>query len=87
MTTEEYKQQVIDASKIAVEELIKVLKEPIISDTEEDLSADRLKNAVAAKKMASFDALEILSRIDEEQLSLSGEGNGQSKGFAEKNAK
>ena len=49
-----------------MEELIKVAKEPIV-DSGDDISADRLKNAAATKKLAIFDAFEILNRINEEQ--------------------
>ena len=49
-----------------MKELIKVAKEPII-DFGPDISADRLKNAAATKKLAIFDAFEILNRIQEEQ--------------------
>ena len=49
-----------------MEELIKVAKEPIV-DSDDDISADRLKNAAATKKLAIFDAFEILNRINEEQ--------------------
>jgi len=51
---------------VAVDELIKVAKEPIV-DSEDDISADRLKNAAATKKLAIFDAFEILQRIQEEE--------------------
>jgi hypothetical protein len=37
---------------------------------DDDLAADRLKNAAATKKLAIFDALEILSRIDSEEEAL-----------------
>ena len=57
---------IIQAGRVAVKELIKVAKEPII-DFGPDISADRLKNAAATKKLAIFDAFEILSRIQEEQ--------------------
>ena len=50
----------------AVEELIKVAKEAIV-DSDDDISADRLKNAAATKKLAIFDAFEILNRIQEEE--------------------
>ena len=60
------KGNIIQAGRIAVEELIKVAKEPII-DFGPDISADRLKNAAATKKLAIFDAFEILNRIQEEQ--------------------
>ncbi len=63
------KQSIILAGRVAVEELIKVAKEPIV-DTAEDISADRLKNAAATKKLAIFDAFEILNRINEEQNML-----------------
>jgi len=49
--------------------LIKVAKEAIV-DSEDDLSADKLKNAAATKKLAIFDAFEILSRIEEEEERL-----------------
>jgi hypothetical protein len=57
---------IIQAGHVAVEELIKVAKEAII-DTADDISADRLKNAAATKKLAIFDAFEILNRIEEEK--------------------
>ena len=41
-------------------------KEAIV-DSDEDISADRLKNAAATKKLAIFDAFEILNRIVAEQ--------------------
>jgi len=69
MNTKETKKNIIQAGHIAVEELIKVAKEAII-DTAEDISADRLKNAAATKKLAIFDAFEILNRINEEQDKL-----------------
>ncbi len=40
-------------------------------DTGEDVTADRLKNAAATKKLAIFDAFEILNRIEEEEELLS----------------
>ncbi len=53
-----------------MEELIKVAKEKIV-DSDDDVSADRLKNAAATKKLAIFDAFEILTRIQEEEERLS----------------
>ena len=38
-----------------------------IVDSDDDISADRLKNAAATKKLAIFDAFEILNRIEEEK--------------------
>ena len=60
---------IIQAGQVAVEELIKVAKEPIV-DSGDDISADRLKNAAATKKLAIFDAFEIHNRIIEEQNML-----------------
>ena len=53
-----------------MEELIKVAKEKIV-DSDDDVSADRLKNAAATKKLAIFDAFEILTRIQDEEERLS----------------
>tara|TARA_R100001463_G_C3483060_1_gene217157 strand:+ start:91 stop:369 length:279 start_codon:yes stop_codon:yes gene_type:complete len=91
MNTEETRKSIIQAGRIAVKELIKVAEEPIV-DTEEDVSADRLKNAAATKKLAIFDAFEILQRIEEEDAALKGvvlEDKKQNylSGFAEKRAK
>ena len=69
MSTKETKKNIIQAGRVAIKELIKVAKEPII-DFGPDISADRLKNAAATKKLAIFDALEILNRIEEEQNML-----------------
>ena len=66
MSTKETKKNIIQAGQVAVKELIKVAKEPII-DYGPDISADRLKNAAATKKLAIFDAFEILKRIQEEK--------------------
>ena len=65
MEIKKTKLSIIQAGQIAVEELIKVAKEAII-DTGDDITADRLKNAAATKKLAMFDAFEILQRIQEE---------------------
>ena len=66
MKTKETKLNIIQAGQVAVEELIKVAKEPIV-DSDDDISADRLKNAAATKKLAIFDAFEILNRIEAEE--------------------
>ena len=66
MNIKETKRNIIQAGHRAVEELIKVAKEDIV-DSDDDISADRLKNAAATKKLAIFDAFEILNRIDEEE--------------------
>ena len=49
MTIKETKLNIIQAGHRAVEELIKIAREPIV-DSEDDISADRLKNAAATKK-------------------------------------
>ena len=69
MNIKETKKNIIQAGHVAVEELIKVAKEAIIDSTD-DISADRLKNAAATKKLAIFDAFEILTRIKEEEEML-----------------
>lgn len=80
MDVNKKKLRIIQAGYAAVEELIKVAEEPIIGvkgtmiiegeevplDSDE-LSADKLKNAAATKKLAIFDAFEILTRIETEK--------------------
>ena len=66
MNTKETKLKIIQAGQKAIEELIKVAKEKIV-DSDDDVSADRLKNAAATKKLAIFDAFEILTRIQIEE--------------------
>lgn len=90
MTTRQTKLNIIQAGQKAVEELIKVAKEAIV-DSDDDISADRLKNAAATKKLAIFDAFEILNRIEEEKAMLE-EGKKETKeksfkGFAEGRSK
>ena len=91
MNTKETKKNIILAGQVAVEELIKVAKEPIV-DSDDDISADRLKNAAATKKLAIFDAFEILNRIEEEENLLEGKTPEEAKektfkGFAEGRSK
>lgn len=90
MNIKETKQNIILAGQKAVEELIKVAQEKIV-DSGDDISADRLKNAAATKKLAIFDAFEILTRIEEEEKMLK-EGDKEVetkvfKGFAEGRSK
>ena len=66
MNIKETKKNIIQAGHKAVEELIKVAGEKIV-DSGDDISADRLKNAAATKKLAIFDAFEILNRIQGEE--------------------
>jgi len=66
MNTKETKKKIIQAGQKAIEELIKVAKEKIV-DSDDDVSADRLKNAAATKKLAIMDAFEILTKIQNEE--------------------
>lgn len=94
MTNRETKLKIIAAGHKAVLELIKVAEESILNpDLEgDDLAADKLKNAAATKKLAIFDAFEILNRIESEKESLDIAEKGGSKtdtkqGFAERRSK
>ena len=69
MDPKKKKVNIIEAGYKAVDELIEVAKEKIV-DSDDDVSADRLKNAAATKKLAIFDAFEILNRIEEEKAIL-----------------
>jgi ASC-1-like (ASCH) protein len=90
MNTKDKKKSIIQAGYKAVDELIKVAKEKIV-DSEDDVSADRLKNAAATKKLAIFDAFEILNRIEEENNILEDKPSEQKEntfqGFAERRSK
>lgn len=76
-----------------MEQLIRVAEEKIIKhDPEDALSADRLKNAAATKKLAIFDAFEILNRIESEQRAIEVSEKGASRtdtnqGFAERRSR
>lgn len=70
MNVKETKQNIVQAGHKAVLELIKVAEEAILDNGDDDLSADKLKNAAATKKLAIFDAFEILNRIEEEERML-----------------
>ena len=90
MNTKETKKNIILAGQRAVEELIKVAREKIV-DSDDDISAYRLKNAAATKKLAIFDAFEILSRIEQEEQLLNDESadtpQKNFRGFAEGRSK
>ena len=93
MDSKELKIQIIEAGRRAVRQLIKVAKEEIIKpDPEDELAADRLKNAAATKKLAIFDAFEILTSIDVEEENLDinnnkGKSIDTNQGFAERRSK
>jgi len=90
MNIKDKKKNIIQAGYKAVEELVKVAKEPIV-DSDDDISADRLKNAAATKKLAIFDAFEILNRIEEEKNLLEDNPTQRKdntfQGFAERRSK
>ena len=90
MDVKKRKLNIIQAGYKAVDELVKVAEEAIVQ-TEDDISADRLKNAAATKKLAIFDAFEILTRIENEKNLLENKPIEDKKksfsGFAEKRSK
>jgi hypothetical protein len=89
----EIKLKIISAGYTAVNQLIKVAQEDIIKpNADDELAADKLKNAAATKKLAIFDAFEILNRIELEKENLDAVDKGVSKtdtkqGFAERRSK
>ncbi len=93
MNNKDIKLRIIAAGHRAVEELIKVAEEKIIApDSGDDLSADKLKNAAATKKLAIFDAFDILNKIESERETIEHEDKGMNKtdskqGFAERRSK
>ena len=90
MDVKKRKLSIIQAGYKAVDELVKVAEEAIVQ-TEDDISADRLKNAAATKKLAIFDAFEILNRIENEKNLLENKiiekKENTFSGFAEKKSK
>ena len=70
----ELKEKLIQSGYKAVEELIKVAEAPIIKkkglDLNDELAAEKMKNAAAAKKTAMFDAYDILEKIHEQEKLL-----------------
>lgn len=92
--SKQLKLRIIEAGYKAVNHLVKVAEEDIINNNSDslDVAADKLKNAAAAKKLAIFDAFEILSRIEAERESIDALEKGLSKtdtkqGFAERRSK
>lgn len=92
------KRRIIEAAYKAVDELIEVAEEKVIQKRINDdgeayeLAADRLKNAAAAKKIAIFDAFEILNKAEAEKAALDDMERGQgtpntNEGFAERRSK
>lgn len=91
MDSNALKIKLINSSYKAVEELIKVAEEKIVRyDSEDELAADKMKNAAAAKKLAIFDAFEILARIEKESEELGLKPKKKQEvtgGFAERHSK
>lgn len=93
MINKDIKLRIIKAGEKAVKELIKVAEEDIIKpEIDDELAADRLKNAAASKKLAIFDAFEILTRIEQEKENINIAERGSSRtdtqqGFAERRSK
>jgi hypothetical protein len=89
--SKEIKLKIIAAGMKAIDQLIKVAEEDIIKPENDDdsISADRLKNAAATKKLAVFDAFEILNRVEAEREAIEMADRGVSRtetkqGFAER---
>ena len=92
MDIKKIKEEIIKAGELAVRQLVKVAKEEIIKpEPDDELAADRLKNAAATKKLAIFDAFEILNRIEAERAMLEESGSSTKKtssgGFAERRSR
>lgn len=92
--SKEIKLRIIAAAYRAIDELIKVAEEPILTPDEDgnDLSADKLKNAAATKKLSIVDAFEILTRIESEKENIESSEKGVDRtdtkqGFAERRSK
>ena len=102
-STQELKERLFKAGREAVNQLIEVAAEDIMKGTkikrkageEEDeyakrvqMAADKLKQAASTKKMAIFDAFDILDKLDLEEEKLKPvETKGEVKSFAERRAK
>lgn len=88
----EMKVLAIESGKIAVAELLKVARKPLVvsDEDDEDLSSDKLTRAAQAKKMALFDAFEMMAKLEQEQNiidSANGEVNQPATNFTERLAK
>ena len=58
--------RLIAAAEKGVDELIKILEAPILVNRS-DVSAEKMKNAAQAKKLAFIDAIEMLDKISNEK--------------------
>lgn len=62
------KSRILEAGERAVEELILVLNDSIIGNSDGgDLAPEKMKTAASAKRLAFDDALYILNKIEEER--------------------
>jgi len=62
------KSRILEAGSKAVEELILVLKDSIIDNSDSgDLAPEKMKTAASAKRLAFDDALYIFNKIEEER--------------------
>jgi len=93
MDVNKKKQEIINVGWETIDYLLDIAKEKVITgDKEEDLSADKLKNAAAMYKLVITDAFDIVNRISEEQDMLEGKVKEDEpkkknrKGFAERMA-
>lgn len=59
------REEILNAAMVGIDELIGVLRDPIVSNPEDALSADKMKNAAAAKRLAFDDALYMLERVEQ----------------------
>lgn len=59
--------RLLQATEKGIDELIKVIESAIVTHGEDDISADKMKNAAAAKKLALDDALYMLDIVDKER--------------------
>lgn len=91
MELKSIKERIIAAGYKAVDELIKIAEDTIIRGGDDDLSADKLKNAASTKRLAIEDAFHILNRIESEQEKLVDVTNVKTEpkvqGFAERRSK
>ena len=90
MELTDIKKRIIEAGYKAVDELVKVAEDKILTGGDDDLSSDKLKNAAATKRLAVEDAFAILNRIELEKELINGESKTKEptiKGFAEGRSK
>jgi hypothetical protein len=88
----ETRKKIIIAGEAAVEELIKIAESKVFKfDDNGEISAEKVKSAAMTKKMAIFDAFEILDRVNQERESIrsveEGQVEGIKEGFAERRSR